>query len=250
MTLERDLDGRSRAMIDAFLTRRGLLRGAAAGSVALGLFGFQMTREIHAQQLTGDSLYDQLGGLVGITAVINGLVINVANDDRISGFFASLPPERLTRLRELLIEQVAQASGGPVRYTGRDMRTTHAGLGVSAADFNALVEDLVESLNYNNVPAGAQQLLLGALAPLQVDIVNIPGPRQIPDVPLGEGPTPAPPTPGPPTPAPPMSTIAIDGKTLAGEPPSTQASFTAVWGDLADTEWVRQHNIELDRLGR
>src|SRR5262245_28696737 len=240
MTWKPDLDARSRAMIDSFLTRRGLLKGAAAGSVALSSLSFQMTTEIFAQQLTGTSLYDQLGGTVGITAVINGLAANLAADPLISGFFTSLPPERLLRLRELLIEQVAQASGGPVSYTGRDMRTAHAGLNISAADFGALVEDLVESLNTNNVPQAAQQMLLGALAPLQADIVMIPGPRQVPEAALTGGPQPAPP-------AQPTSTTARDGRSLAGESATTQASFRAVWGDLADTEWVRQHNIELDR---
>jgi hemoglobin len=189
MTIVRDLDAPGRSLVDAFLTRRGLLKGAAAGTVALGMFSFQMTREIYAQQLTGNSLYDQLGGTVGITAVIDGLAENLAADPRISGFFTSLPPERLVRLRELLIEQVASASGGPIQYTGRDMRTAHAGLNISVHDFNALVEDLVLSMNTNNVPSAAQQTLLGALAPLQADIVDIPGPRQVPMMALDGAPS-------------------------------------------------------------
>lgn len=196
MQTQPGLDARSRAMIDSFFTRRGLLKGAVGGTVAFGLFSFQMTQEIYAQQLTGNSLYDQLGGAVGITAVIDGLAANLIADDRISGFFTSLPTPRLVRLKELLIEQVANASGGPVQYTGRDMRTAHAGLNISVDDFNALVEDLVKSLNSNNVPAAAQQSLLGALAPLQADIVDIPGPRQVPSAVLGglgagAGPAPA-----------------------------------------------------------
>jgi hemoglobin len=185
MPIQKDLDERSRSMIDAFLSRRGLLKGAVAGSIGLGLFSFQMTQEIFAQQLTGNSLYDQLGGAVGITAVINGLGDNLVADSRISGFFTSLPTARLLRLKELLIEQVSNASGGPVQYTGRDMRTSHAGLNITTDDFNALVEDLVQSLNSNKVPAAAQQMLLGALAPLQSDIVQIPGPRQVPGAQLG-----------------------------------------------------------------
>jgi hemoglobin len=177
------LDERSRAMIDAFLSRRNLLRGAAAAGTLVAFNGFQMTQAIQAQQLTGNSLYDQLGGQVGIVAVMNTFIDNLATDDRINGFFAGLSAQRIARLKELLIQQVSAASGGPVRYTGRDMKTAHAGMGISTADFNALVEDLVLAMNANNVPAGAQQMLLSALAPLANDIVELP---------LGGGPGPAP----------------------------------------------------------
>jgi hemoglobin len=181
---DQTLDARSRALIDAFLSRRNLLRGAAAAGTLVAFGGFQMTAEIQAQQLTGNSLYDQLGGQVGIVAVLNSFIANVAADDRINGFFADLPPQRVARLKELLIQQVSAASGGPVRYTGRDMKTVHAGMGISTADFNALVEDLVLALNENRVPMQAQQLLLGALAPLAADIVErpagAPAPAQLP----------------------------------------------------------------------
>ena len=180
------LDARSRAMVHTFLSRRSLLRGATAAGALVAFEGFQMTPEIEAQQLTGNSLYDQLGGQVGIVAVMNSFIENVAGDDRINGFFADLPPQRIARLKELLIQQVSAASGGPVRYTGRDMKSTHAGMGITTADFNALVEDLVLALNTNNVPEPAQRMLLGALAPLAGDIVERPAgapgpaPAQVP----------------------------------------------------------------------
>ena len=162
-----------RALVDTFMTRRGLLRGAAATGLALSIFSFQKTKEIHAQQLTSNSLYDQLGGLVGINAVMNTFVANLAADDRISHFFTALPARRLARLEELLIQQVASASGGPVTYTGLDMVSAHASLGISMDDFNALVEDLVAALDANGVSAGAKSMLLGALAPMASDIVTV-----------------------------------------------------------------------------
>jgi hemoglobin len=166
------LGSADRALVDGFLSRRRVLRGALASGVALSMFSFLATPEIEAQALAGNRLYDQLGGLGGITAVMNTFVGNLASDDRISHFFTSLPAPRLKRLEELLIQQVSSASGGPVTYTGRDMQTTHAGLKITMNDFNALVEDLVAALDTNGVSAGAKQMLLGALAPLASDIVT------------------------------------------------------------------------------
>lgn len=167
------LSTEDRALVDGFMTRRGLLRGVGAAGVALSLFGFTKTKAIQAQQLTGNSLYDQLGGLVGITAVINTFTGNLVADDRISQFFTSLPGQRVARLKELLIQQIANASGGPVTYTGGDMKSVHAGLGISMDDFNALVEDLVAALDSNGVSTDAKQTLLGALAPMASDIVTM-----------------------------------------------------------------------------
>lgn len=167
------LDGDSKALVNRYLSRRGLLGGAAAGAL-LG-FGFSKTRAIQAQQADGNSLYDQLGGVVGISLVMVDFVNNVAGDDRISMFFAdTVKNNRVVRLRELLVQQVAAAAGGPVTYTGLDMRTAHTGRGITSAAFTALVEDLVAALKQNNVPEATQMTLLNALAPLAGDIVEAP----------------------------------------------------------------------------
>lgn len=70
------------------------------------------------------------------------------------------------------MQQVTNATGGPEKYTGRDMKTTHAGLKITMADFNALVEDLVKSLDKFEVPAAEKSELLGILGPLNKDIVT------------------------------------------------------------------------------
>ncbi|MEW6544538.1 MAG: group 1 truncated hemoglobin [Nitrospirota bacterium] len=117
------------------------------------------------------SLYDRLGGKAAITAVVDQFVANVAGDKRINGRFATTD---IPRLKRHLVDQVCQASGGPCAYKGRDMKTTHAGMRISTADFNALVEDLVGALNQLKVPAKEQQELLALLGPAQKDIVEVP----------------------------------------------------------------------------
>ena len=115
------------------------------------------------------SLYDRLGGKDAITAVVDDFVANVAADKRINGFFAHTD---IPRLKKNLVDQLCAATGGPCTYTGRDMKTAHKGMGITDADFNALVEDLTKSLNKFNVPAKEQGELLGILGPLKPQIVG------------------------------------------------------------------------------
>jgi hemoglobin len=117
------------------------------------------------------SLYDRLGGKPAITAVVDDFVGRVAADNRINGKFANTD---IPRLKMLLVEQICQASGGPCTYTGRSMKATHLGMGVSSSDFDALVGDLVTTLNKFKVPEREKNDLLGALGPMKGDIVEKP----------------------------------------------------------------------------
>jgi hemoglobin len=117
------------------------------------------------------SLYDRLGGKTAIAAVIERFVTNVAHDTRINGRFATTD---IAQLKKNLTDQVCMATGGPCTYTGRDMKTTHAGMRLTNADFNALVEDLVAALDAFKVPGPDQKELLGILGPMKKDIVEVP----------------------------------------------------------------------------
>ena len=126
-------------------------------------------QDMSMKPMADKSLYDRLGGKGAITAVVDDFVGNVAGDKRINGFFAKAD---IPRLKGNLVDQICQATGGPCVYKGRDMRTAHKGMGISDADFNALVEDLVKSLDKFNVPAKEKGELLGILGPLKPQIVN------------------------------------------------------------------------------
>lgn len=114
------------------------------------------------------SLYQRLGGQPAIQAVVDDFIGNVAADKRINGFFASTS---IPRLNKMLVDQICEATGGPCKYTGRSMLAAHAGMGVTEAHFNALVEDLVKSLDKFNVPQREKNELLNALASMKNDIV-------------------------------------------------------------------------------
>ncbi len=90
-------------------------------------------------------------------------------DNRINKFFAKTD---IPRLERLLVEQICAGTGGPCTYTGRDMKSAHAGMGITDAQFNALVEDLVKSLDKFKVPEKEKGELLGILGPMKPSIVG------------------------------------------------------------------------------
>lgn len=116
------------------------------------------------------SLFDRLGGKAAITAVVVDFRTRVAKDARINAKFARTD---IPRLDAMLIDQVCEATGGPFRYTGRNMRDAHQGMKVTTGEFNALVEDLVATLNGFKVPKAEQDELLGILGPLKTEIVEV-----------------------------------------------------------------------------
>jgi hemoglobin len=117
-----------------------------------------------------EPLYDRLGGIESITSVVDAFVARCAGDDRINPKFEQTD---IARLKKMLVDQVCEATGGPCTYSGRSMEETHAGMGVTAGEFDALVEDLVATLDEFDVPKAEQEELLGALAPMRDDIVEV-----------------------------------------------------------------------------
>ena len=120
------------------------------------------------------SLYDRLGGKTAITAVVDEFVGRVAADNRINHFFAATAsnPARLAAFKGKLVDQICQAAGGPCKYAGKDMKAAHQGMGISTADFNALVEDLVGALDAFKVAKADKDQLLAVLGPMQGAIVE------------------------------------------------------------------------------
>ncbi len=115
-------------------------------------------------------LYDRLGGQDAINAVVVEFVENqVAKDDRINKFFANAD---IKGLEKKLQDQICEATGGPCKYTGKDMKTAHAGMGIGDADFTALVEDLTKALDKFKVADKEKKDLLGALGMMKPDIVT------------------------------------------------------------------------------
>lgn len=139
--------------------------------MAIAVAGCNTMESSSGKMMAEKSLYDRLGGKPAIMAVVDDFVGRVATDKRINGKFTTA---NIPRLKAMLVDQICQASGGPCTYTGRDMKTTHAGMGISGEEFDALVGDLVATLNKFKVGERERNELLGALGPMKKDIVDKP----------------------------------------------------------------------------
>ena len=98
---------------------RRILVVAALGVALLAGCATTEQKPMAAQE---KSLYERLGGKAAITAVVDDFVGRVAADNRINSFFATTD---IPRFKMNLVNQICEASGGPCKYTGRDMKTTH-----------------------------------------------------------------------------------------------------------------------------
>jgi hemoglobin len=150
-------------------------RELLGGCVILGLLAAVSSASLIGQGAMKEKpLYDRLGGKAAITAVVDEFVSRVAADTRINAFFAktAADPERLKTFKMHLVNQICEASGGPFKYTGRDMKSAHMGMHISGADFGALVEDLVGALDKFKVGKAEKDQLLGALGAMKGDIVE------------------------------------------------------------------------------
>lgn len=138
-------------------------------TVAVGLASCASMRE---EKAPGPSVYKALGGREGISIVVDDFAANVLADERINARFKALKPEQVAKFKTNLADQICDATGGPCSYVGRDMKTVHAGMKITEAEWAATVEALVKALDKNNVPSGAKTALLGTLAPMKADIVG------------------------------------------------------------------------------
>ena len=119
------------------------------------------------------TLCERLGGTPAISAVVDSFAGKVLKDDRVNKKFAKSDANRLDTNLKGFVEQAAHCPG--VKYKGKNMKNTHRNMGVTEGEFNAVVEDLVKTLDEFKVPEKEKNELLAALGPTKKDIVAKPG---------------------------------------------------------------------------
>lgn len=118
------------------------------------------------------SLYKRLGGYDALAAVTDDFIGRMATDKDLSKFFAGHSKDSLVKIRQLVVDQLCAATGGPCAYIGRDMKSAHQGMGISEANWNTAVGHLVATLDKFKVPEKEKSEVLAALGGLKGDIVE------------------------------------------------------------------------------
>ncbi|MCD5995135.1 group 1 truncated hemoglobin [Pseudomonas sp. CDFA 602] len=121
------------------------------------------------QPAKDDSLYQDLGQRAGIQRIVEGMLLNIAKDERIVERFRKV---NIVRLRDKLVEQFCVEAGGPCRYTGDSMAESHKGQNLTPSDFNALVEDLIDAMDAEKIPVPVQNRLIARLAPMRGEVIG------------------------------------------------------------------------------
>lgn len=115
------------------------------------------------------SIYDTIGGADAVRAAVDDFYLRVLADPQLAPFFTATD---LNRLKAHQRSFIAAAIGGPEIFSGRDMKTAHAGLNITDAEFDAVVGHLVDTLTGLGVPEETIAQIGGALMPLRADIVT------------------------------------------------------------------------------
>lgn len=118
------------------------------------------------------SLYERLGGYNAIAAVVDDALPRVVNDPKLARYFVGLSTNSKQRVRELLVDLICTATSGPCVYIGRDMKTSHAGLGINESEFQAFATDVIASLDKFKVPKKEKDELVSIVASLKREIVE------------------------------------------------------------------------------
>jgi hemoglobin len=145
--------------------------GTLLASLALSLSLATLVSSAQEGQMK-KSLYERLGGYNAVAAVVDDFVGRLVADKQFERFFVGHSADSKKRIRQHIVDQFCAAAGGPCLYTGRTMKDSHAGLGITEADWDAAAKHLVAALDKFKVGAQEKQDLLAFVTSLKGDIVE------------------------------------------------------------------------------
>ncbi len=118
------------------------------------------------------SLYERLGGYDGITAFTNDLLPRLQADPQLGRFWQNRGDDGIERERQLLIDYLCSSAGGPVYYTGRDMKTSHKGMNISENDWSIFLGHAGSTMQALQVPEKECNDVVEFVLSLKRDIVE------------------------------------------------------------------------------
>lgn len=126
-----------------------------------------------ADQTEERSLYQRLGGYDGIAAATDDLLGRLQSDPRIRDFWKGASLDNRRKARQLIVDFMTEAAGGPAYYVGRDMKQAHEGMRISEADWAVFMEHSEATLDHFEVPARERAEVLGFFESLKGEIVEV-----------------------------------------------------------------------------
>jgi len=121
---------------------------------------------------TGGALYQRMGGYDVIAAVIDDLFAILHDEPAFARFFGGRSADSVMRSRQLLVDQMCALSGGPCFYIGRDMKTSHTGLGITDDEWEANMQASDAALTKNGVGDAERAEFLALFERYRGDIVE------------------------------------------------------------------------------
>jgi hemoglobin len=120
------------------------------------------------------SLYARVGGYDALALVVDEFIKRLATDPKFAKFFSGFSVDSQKRLRQHILDQFCKAAGGPCEYVGRDMKTTHTGLGITEAEWDLAAKHLVAAMDKYKVPQAEKDELMAFVGTQKKDIVEKP----------------------------------------------------------------------------
>ena len=118
------------------------------------------------------TLYERLGGYDAISAVANDLLPRLQGDAALARFWQHRAEDSVRREKQLLIDFLCSCAGGPLFYTGRDMKTSHKGMKISESDWSAFSRHLDATLDAFHVPQAERAEVVSFIQSTKGDIVE------------------------------------------------------------------------------
>ena len=119
-----------------------------------------------------DTLYARLGGYDAIATVSDDLVARLQPDPQLARFWQNRAHDSIRREKQLLIDFLCASAGGPLYYVGRDMKTSHRGMGINESDWQCFLGHLEATLDKFAVPTAERAAVLGFVDSTKADIVE------------------------------------------------------------------------------
>lgn len=119
-----------------------------------------------------ETLYKRLGGYDAIAAVVSDLLPRLRGDPQLAHYWQYRSEDNLKRSKQLLIDFLCSNAGGPVYYTGRDMKTSHKGMKISQPDWAAFMGHLQSTLEHFQIAQTDRDDLIVFIQGTKVELVE------------------------------------------------------------------------------